>query len=89
MGDKRGEKNGLAEWWTKWKKVLQQKITWSNIWKADFCCIRKPIKSLGRWYNAELKDSEQVINNLAGMLSGLPQCLGSLGLSGDGVLSQS
>lgn len=22
--------------WTRWENVLQRKITWSNIWKADF-----------------------------------------------------
>lgn len=26
--------------WTKWATVLQRKITWSNIWKADFHRIR-------------------------------------------------
>ena len=26
--------------WTKWENVLQRKITWSNIWKADFHRIR-------------------------------------------------
>ena len=26
--------------WTRWENVLQRKITWSNIWKADFHRIR-------------------------------------------------
>ncbi|TWW63624.1 hypothetical protein D4764_03G0006320 [Takifugu flavidus] len=71
--------------------------------------LEKHIKSLGRWYSAELKDSKQVeqlkqdtisglslshANRLERLVNvqvrkwlGLPRCLSSIGLYGNGVLS--
>lgn len=74
--------------WTKWNNVLQRKITWSNIWKADFHRIRFLVQAvydvlpspanLHVWGKTETPSCPQCSGwgSLEHLLSSCPKALG-------------